>query len=99
MPSRPIASFAGIWRPLADGKRAYAFLTTDPNSLVAPIHPKAMPVIFHEEDEERWFAGELGTLVAPFPSQLTKVQRIEPKPKGTPVEKFTTGGDAVGVGS
>ena len=95
VPSRPIASFAGIWRPLADGGRAYAFLTTEPNSLVAPIHPKAMPVILHEEDEERWLAGELSDLVAPFPSQLMEVERFEPKPKGTPDEKFTAGGDAL----
>ncbi|HEX8382884.1 MAG TPA: SOS response-associated peptidase family protein [Sphingomonas sp.] len=96
VPSRPIASFAGIWRPLSDGKRAYAFLTCEPNSLVAPIHPKAMPVILHEEDEQRWLDGELGDLVAPFPSQLMKVERFDPKPKGTPKEEFTAGGDAMG---
>jgi putative SOS response-associated peptidase YedK len=25
----------------------FAFLTTDPNAIVAPIHPKAMPVILN----------------------------------------------------
>ncbi|MEL7454873.1 MAG: SOS response-associated peptidase family protein, partial [Pseudomonadota bacterium] len=42
--------FAGIWRPW-HGKRSkivgdwelFAFLTTEPNEVVAPIHPKAMP--------------------------------------------------------
>ena len=73
VPSRPITSFASIWRPLEGGKRAYAFLTCEPNSLVAPIHPKAMPVLLHQEDEERWLAGELEELVSPFPSQLMAV--------------------------
>lgn len=73
VPSRPIASFAGIWRPLEEGG-AFAFLTCEPNSLVAPVHPKAMPVILHQEDEERWLAGELGDLVAPFPAQLMRIE-------------------------
>lgn len=29
----------------------FAFLTTGPKPLVAPIHPKAMPVLLDEEDE------------------------------------------------
>ena len=94
VPSGPITSFAGIWRPLRDGRKAYAFLTTEPNSLIEPIHPKAMPVILHEEDEQRWLAGDLDDLVAPFPSQLMSVERWEPKPKNTPSERFTVDGDA-----
>lgn len=70
VPSRPITSFAGVWRPLDGGAKSYAFLTCEPNSLVAPVHPKAMPVILHQEDEQRWLKGESGDLVAPFPSQL-----------------------------
>lgn len=36
----------------------YAFLTTEPNAIVKPIHPKAMPVILTEPDELReWMAG------------------------------------------
>jgi putative SOS response-associated peptidase YedK len=44
--------------------------------LVQPIHEKAMPVILHPEDYERWLDGEVGdarSLAAPFPSQLMKV--------------------------
>ena len=95
VPSWPIASFAGIWRPLAEGGRAFAFLTTEPNTLVAPIHPKAMPVILHEEDEQRWLSGEMDGLVEPFPSQLMSVRQHQPDPGGTPKEEFTQGGDAV----
>ena len=72
IPSRPVSSFAGVWRPLGEGA-VFAFLTCEPNSLVAPIHPKAMPLILHEEDDRRWLDGELDDLVAPFPAQLMRV--------------------------
>jgi putative SOS response-associated peptidase YedK len=29
----------------------YGFLTTEPNAIVAPIHPKAMPVILATAEE------------------------------------------------
>jgi putative SOS response-associated peptidase YedK len=33
----------------------FAFLTTEPNAVVAPIHPKAMPVILtNDEDIDVW---------------------------------------------
>lgn len=36
----------------------FAFLTCDPNSIVAPIHPKAMPVILTEPNEvETWLTA------------------------------------------
>ena len=76
IPSRPIASFAGVWRPAERGA-VFAFLTTEPNSVVAPIHPKAMPVILHDEDEERWLSAPMDealTLAAPYPSQLMRVE-------------------------
>jgi len=58
--SRPLAFFAGIWttwtstRKTREGEvRAdlYAFLTCDPNDVVRPIHPKAMPVILTAPEE------------------------------------------------
>ncbi|MBA3880117.1 MAG: DUF159 family protein [Sphingobium sp.] len=75
VPSRRIASLAGIWRPTNDGA-VFAFLTCEPNSLVAPIHPKAMPVVLHQEEEALWLGGSLDdvlTLAAPFPAQLMRV--------------------------
>lgn len=75
VPSRPITSFAGIWRPV-EGGAVFAFLTTEPNSLVAPIHPKAMPVLLQNEDEERWLSApieEAMGLVTLFPAQLMRV--------------------------
>lgn len=80
LPSAPIFSFAGIWRPTEEGN-AYAFLTCgydgDPSThIVGAVHPKACPVILHQEDEERWLRGEVDdvcSLAVPLPSQLMKV--------------------------
>jgi len=72
----PIFAFAGVWRPLDEGRRAFAFLTCEPNPLVAPIHPKAMPVMLQPDDYERWLDGEVAdacSLAQPFPSQLMRV--------------------------
>ncbi|KPF60071.1 hypothetical protein IP88_16130 [alpha proteobacterium AAP81b] len=70
---RSLFAFAGIWRPTAEGD-VFAFLTCDPNPLVAAVHPKAMPVILPEEDEARWLAGDPAeALAVAFPSQLMAV--------------------------
>ena len=39
-------------KPIPGPHQAYGFLTTSPNAVVEPIHPKAMPVIL-TTDEER----------------------------------------------
>jgi putative SOS response-associated peptidase YedK len=60
---RPLFSFAAIWtefkghrgtksKPVPGPHLVYGFLTTSPNAVVEPIHPKAMPVIL-TTDEER----------------------------------------------
>ncbi len=49
--------FAGLWKVDQDHDRVYAFCTTEPNPLVAPKHPKAMPVILLAEDQERWLTA------------------------------------------
>jgi putative SOS response-associated peptidase YedK len=60
---RPLTAFAGIWtefkgdrgtksKPIPGPHLVYGFLTTSPNAIVEPIHPKAMPVIL-TTDEER----------------------------------------------
>ena len=63
VPSRPIFAFAGIWRPTERGN-AYGFLTTEPNAIVAPIHPKAMITILVPEDVETWLRGSYDEVVA-----------------------------------
>ncbi|WP_324752096.1 SOS response-associated peptidase [Roseovarius sp. Pro17] len=62
--TRPLAFFAGIWtswtsvRKVKEGETTndlFGFLTTDANGVVAPIHPKAMPVILNHPDQwETW---------------------------------------------
>jgi putative SOS response-associated peptidase YedK len=60
---RPLFAFAGIWTefkgdrgtnstPIPGPHNIYGFLTTAPNAVVAPTHPKTMPVIL-TTDEER----------------------------------------------
>jgi len=65
----PLFAFAGIWteyrgdrgtksKPIPGPHLVYDFLTTSPNAVVEPIHPKAKPVIL-TTDEERdvWMRG------------------------------------------
>lgn len=81
VPSQPIFAFAGIWRP-TDADPVFSFLTCgydgDPaNHVVGAIHPKACPVILHEEDYDRWLHTDLDdalSMASPFPSQLIAVR-------------------------
>ncbi len=78
--SRPLAFFAGIWTRWTSVRKVkesettndlFAFLKTEPNAIVAPIHAKAMPVTLTEPDEiETW-------LTAP-PAEAMKLQRPLP---------------------
>ncbi|MGF7162521.1 putative SOS response-associated peptidase YedK [Rhodoligotrophos appendicifer] len=66
--SRPLAFFAGLWTPwtcvrkVKEGEVScdlYGFLTTEPNAEVAPIHPKAMPVILTTaEERDVWMRAD-----------------------------------------
>lgn len=68
--SKPLAFFAGLWTPwtsvrkLKDGETTdnlFGFLTTDANSVVAEVHPKAMPVVLTSIAEvERWLTAPVG---------------------------------------
>jgi len=47
-----------------------------PNPLVGAVHTKAVPVILHAEDHDRWLVGgidDVGELAAPYPPQLMDV--------------------------
>ncbi|MGN7774397.1 SOS response-associated peptidase family protein, partial [Phyllobacterium sp. 22552] len=57
---QPLFWFAGIWTPWFSMRKKkegpvqadiFAFLTTDANEVVKPIHPKAMPVILRTREE------------------------------------------------
>jgi putative SOS response-associated peptidase YedK len=88
---RPLMAFAGLWREWTGERRegevgtytCNAFLTTEPNEEVQPIHPKAMPVILRTEDEFAvWLQGptdEALALQRPLPNGSLDVVRLGPK--------------------
>ncbi len=59
---------------------AMTFLTTEANSIVAPIHPKAMPVILRTEEEfATWLHGsaeEAAALQRPLPDNALEIAFI-----------------------
>ena len=71
---RPLFAFAGLWTPwrgVRGPKSApvegmhelFGFLTTEANAIVAPIHPKAMPVILTSPAEvDCWLEADTPVL-------------------------------------
>lgn len=85
--SRPLAFFAGIWVPQWTSVRKvkvgeetadlFAFLTSEPNADVKPIHPKAMPVILTDSHEvDVWLSApweEAAILQRPLPDGTLEI--------------------------
>jgi putative SOS response-associated peptidase YedK len=68
---RPPFAFAGIWRPWTGTRKGearehllFAFLTTEPNAVVRPVHGKTMPVMLTGVEFDMW-------LDAPAPIALS----------------------------
>lgn len=89
--------FAGLWvkdwtsvRKVKDGPVTidlFAFLTTEPNGIVAPIHQKAMPVVLTKDDEvETWLKApwpEAKALQRPLPDHLLKLVEVDKTEAGS----------------
>ena len=97
--TRPLVAFAGIWtewngvrgtkaNPVEGRHRLYGFLTTEPNSVIVPIHPKAMPVILTTPEEwDVWMRApweEASQLQRPLPDGMLRIiasgEREDPPP-------------------
>jgi putative SOS response-associated peptidase YedK len=98
--TRPLLAFAGIWtewngvrgtktNPVEGRHLLYGFLTAEPNDVVAPVHPKAMPVILTNEEEcEVWTRApwaEACALQRPLPDGVLTIiasgEREDPPPE------------------
>jgi putative SOS response-associated peptidase YedK len=85
---RPLFAFAGLWTrwrgargpksaPVEGEHELYGILTTAANAVVAPIHPKAMPVILTTPAEiDLWLEGDTAAalgLQRPLPDEALAI--------------------------
>lgn len=86
--TRPLFFFAGIWTdwqgtrgsmrsPRPGRHELFAFLTCEPNAVVKPLHPKAMPVVLTTADDvDTWLTADWSTakrLQGPLPDEALQL--------------------------
>lgn len=100
--AEPLAFFAGVWtdwngvrgsmkNPRDGQHELFAFLTTSPNAVVEPIHPKAMPVVLTTSEEVNvWMNApwdEAKALQRPLPAEKLMLLPVE-EPKRETTDLF-----------
>jgi putative SOS response-associated peptidase YedK len=96
--SRPLFAFAGIWRLWTGDRKGesgehqlFAFLTTESNEIVRPIHAKAMPVLLtNPEQWDTWLTGSVEEAIAlqrPLPNQMLRIVATGEKNDRAPVDE------------
>jgi putative SOS response-associated peptidase YedK len=75
-------AFAGLWETWSsngDSLETVTIITTEPNSVMEPIHDR-MPVMLEQDEEEAWLKGEdpheLEAMLDPYPSEQTDAYEI-----------------------
>jgi len=86
---RPPFAFAGLWRPWTGMRKGetgehwlFAFLTTEANAEVRPVHAKAMPVILIEADWDAWLTAAAPAALAlqrPLPDGALRIVARGPR--------------------
>ncbi|HVK80095.1 MAG TPA: SOS response-associated peptidase family protein [Verrucomicrobiae bacterium] len=87
-PNRGMLMFAGIWRswsgdygskkePNIGDHLLYSFLTTEPNSIVRPVHAKAMPVILATSEAQHDWLNAPAEEVATIQSRALPDEALE----------------------
>ena len=73
---QPVFAVAGFWQHTGNGN-GFTMVTCNANSLVEPIHPKAMVTILEPEDIDTWLRGSYEQIVSlqrPFDAARMQVR-------------------------
>jgi putative SOS response-associated peptidase YedK len=109
---RPLFAFAGLWTswrgargpksaPVESVHELFGFLTTAANAIVAPVHPKAMPVILTTPAEvDAWLEAETADALAlqrPLQDDLLRIVAKGEKEDGAGVAAGETAASRIGA--